>query len=59
MKDFRYNSNTISAVPSDEINPFELKMNKAEKRKAKGMFKSIMGMFYFVTLMYSLFVLLT
>ena len=59
MKNFNYNSNTISAIPDQDVNPFDLKLDKAGKRKAKGVLKSVMGMVYFVTLMYSLFILLT
>ena len=59
MKNFNFNSSSISAIPSEEINPFEINLSRVEKRKAKGMLKSVMGMVYFVTLMYSLFILLT
>jgi hypothetical protein len=62
------NSNSISLIAGKEIqliddsNYFEIpkgRLSCSEKRKFKGMVKSFLGMAYFVTLMYFLFVLLT
>jgi hypothetical protein len=59
MKNLSYNSNAISLNPAEKINHFEINLNRKEKRELKGFFKTAMGTVYFVTLMYSLFVLLT
>ena len=59
MKNLTYNSNVISVTTAEKINHFDIKLNKKEKRELKGFFKTAMGTVYFVTLMYSLFILLT
>ncbi len=64
MKIATYNSNSISIVTGKEIqSTFEFTqdnaLNRFEKRETKGMVKSFLGIVYFATLMYSLFILLT
>lgn len=65
MKILSNSSNVISLIPTRNVNPGnwcgekEFKASNAEIRKEKGKIKSFLGMVYFVTLMYSLFVLLT
>jgi len=64
MKIATYNSNSISFVTGKEIqSTFEFTqdnaLNRLEKRETKGMVKSFLGIVYFATLMYSLFILLT
>ena len=64
MKIATYNSNSIPFVTGKEIqSTFEFtqdnSLNRFEKRETKGMVKSFLGIVYFATLMYSLFILLT
>jgi membrane protease subunit (stomatin/prohibitin family) len=71
MKIASYNSSSITIINGNG-NPARLRLserfnngalaeslNPSEKRKAKGMVKTFMGMVYFVSLVYFLFVLLT
>lgn len=65
MKILSNNSNVISVIPTRNVNSSiwyvekEYKASNVEKRREKGKIKSFLGMVYFITLMYSLFVLLT
>lgn len=72
MKIASYNSSSISIVSGNENHrglrlsetfgssaATDKSLNSSEKRKAKGMVKSVMAMVYFVSLVYFLFVLLT
>ena len=65
MKILSNSSNVISLIPTRNVNSGiwcaekEYKSINSEIRKEKGKIKSFLGMVYFVTLMYSLFVLLT
>ncbi len=63
MKIATHNSNSISFVTGKEIrSTFEFTqdnaVNRSEKRHTKGMVKFFLGIVYFATLMYSLFILL-
>lgn len=65
MKISSYNSNTISLVP-DKINEkaikyagYEKELSLSEKRSIGNKIKTLLGIVYFITLMYFLFVLLT
>jgi len=72
MKISFHGSNSISLIPSKEIRVnigypktigqsgvFDKRISLAEKRQLKGMLKTFLGMIYFVTLIYFLFVLLS
>ncbi len=72
MKISFHGSNSISLIPDKEIHVnigspkttgqsgvFNKRISLSEKRKLKGMLKTFLGMIYFVTLIYSLFVLLS
>lgn len=64
MKIATYNASSNSFINRSEIfQPGELKKEKAvnryEKSITKGMVKFFLGMVYFATLMFSLFILLT
>ncbi|GMR25206.1 MAG: hypothetical protein BMS9Abin39_0488 [Ignavibacteria bacterium] len=72
MKISFLSSNSISLIPSREIRvnigypkttvqsgAFDKGISLSEKRQLKGMLKTFLGMVYFVTLLYFLFVLLS
>jgi len=72
MKISFHSSNSISIIPSKEIRVnigysktsgqsgiFDKRISLSEKRQLKGMLKTFLGMIYFVTLLYFLFVLLS
>ncbi len=72
MKISFHSTNSISLIPSKEIRinmgypkttvqsgAFDRGISLSEKRQLKGMLKTFLGMVYFVTLFYFLFVLLS
>ena len=65
MKTLTYNSNAISLVPNRKVHSeiwcLEGKkpLSKTQKRLINGKVKTFLGVAYFITLMYFLFVLLT